>query len=40
MCEEESYIKELFKGIGNILAIKFIHIDKYYDRNLDKNIWH
>ncbi|CAD8114321.1 unnamed protein product [Paramecium sonneborni] len=28
MCEEESYIKQLFKGIGNIQAIKFIHIDK------------
>ncbi|CAK58872.1 unnamed protein product (macronuclear) [Paramecium tetraurelia] len=28
ICEEESYIKELFKGIGNVQAIKFIHIDK------------
>ncbi|CAK68165.1 unnamed protein product (macronuclear) [Paramecium tetraurelia] len=28
MCEDESYIKEIFKGIGNVQAIKFIHIDK------------
>ncbi|CAD8187935.1 unnamed protein product [Paramecium pentaurelia] len=28
MCEEDSYIKELFKGIGNVQAIKFIHINK------------
>ncbi|CAD8122961.1 unnamed protein product [Paramecium sonneborni] len=28
MCEDESYIKDLFKGIGYVQAIKFIHIDK------------
>ncbi|CAD8099377.1 unnamed protein product [Paramecium primaurelia] len=28
ICEDESYIKELFRGIGNVQAIKFIHIDK------------
>ncbi|CAD8101335.1 unnamed protein product [Paramecium primaurelia] len=28
MCEDEFYIKDIFKGIGNVQAIKFIHIDK------------
>ncbi|CAD8123614.1 unnamed protein product [Paramecium sonneborni] len=28
MCEDEQYIKDLFKGIGHVQAIKYIHIDK------------
>lgn len=29
LCEDEQAIRELFRNIGTVQAVKFIHIEKY-----------